>query len=116
LSEPALARVVDRYRNGTEREYALVLRARWRNGDYLDVQYEAVTFVLGPDLRYTPDFFVVRKDRAIEFHEVKGRKRPEGMVKLRQAARAFPWFRFCLVEKPRRRLLGALWQLTEIKP
>lgn len=54
--------------------------------------------------RYHPDFLVVRHD-AFEFHEVKAfskkagkpRYEDDSMVKLKVAARQFPWFQFRMV-------------------
>jgi len=54
--------------------------------------------------RYHPDFLVVRHD-CFEFHEVKAfskkhnkpRYEDDAMVKLKVAARQFPWFQFRMV-------------------
>ena len=54
--------------------------------------------------RYHPDFLVVRHDQ-FEFHEVKAfskkagkpRYEDDSMVKLKVAARQFPWFQFRMV-------------------
>jgi hypothetical protein len=53
-----------------------------------------MAFSLGDDTRYTPDFMVIKNDGTIEFHEVKGFMRPAARVKIKVAARMFPWFRW----------------------
>lgn len=83
---------------GLEADYGLILEARKRNGEIRDYAYEAVTLKLGPDCRYTPDYFVMAADDVIEFHECKGHHWAKNMVKLRVAAERFP-FRFFLVER-----------------
>ena len=84
-------------------------------GSVTDFRAHAFTFILGPDCRYTPDYFVVRDDGTIEFHEVKGpfiRDGDDGMVKLRTATRLLPWFRFVLPQEQK----DKTWTLTEMVP
>jgi len=85
--------------NKTEAEYGWVLRAEQQAGAILEFRYEALTLILGHDCRYTPDYLVVTTLGFLELHEVKGFHRDDAMVKLRVAARLFPWFRFLLVER-----------------
>jgi hypothetical protein len=84
----AKARRVAGRMNGHEAEYAtLFLNNRvWK--------FEAITFRLGDDCRYTPDFMVIAEDDVVEFHEVKGFWRDDAKVKLRVAAEQYPMFRF----------------------
>lgn len=56
--------------------------------------FEAVTLILADDLRYTPDFLVIAEDHVVELHETKGFWREDAKLKIRMAARLFPWFRF----------------------
>lgn len=79
--------------NGTEFAYAQQLDLQ-----QLPWMFESVTLVLADDVRYTPDF-AVEKDGCIEFHEVKGFMRDDSRVKIRVAAKLYPWFRFVLVRK-----------------
>lgn len=72
--------------------------------------FESVTLKLGPDCRYTPDFKVQLVDGTIEYHEVKGFRRDDGMVKIRVAAGQHPE-RFWLVEAGK----GEAWERTEVK-
>lgn len=100
--------------NKTEAEYSLVLLAAKSRGEIEHFEFEAVTFKLGPDCRYTPDFMVIGADGTIEFHEVKGsqkvdRGKPNERVKARieddarvkyiVAAERFWPFRFALAYK-----------------
>lgn len=65
----------------------------------MDAHFEAVTFRLGSDCRYTPDVFVTNATPKM-FCEVKGPyKREDAMVKLRVAAKQYPCFRWLLVER-----------------
>ena len=96
--------------NGTEKLYATWLEARKRSGDISDWMYERVTFKLGDDLRYTPDFFVLLPNGEVEIHEVKGGFiRDDARVKLRAAATMFP-FMFRLAQYKNK-----CWSVTQVK-
>jgi hypothetical protein len=94
--------------NKLERAYADELILRQAAGEIQEWAYESVTLKLAHDTRYTPDFFIVGKAGEIEFHETKGYMRDDARVKLRVAARMFP-FRFVLVKRE-----GKDWQSEEI--
>lgn len=115
--------------NATEARYAQHLELRRLGGEILSVRFEAVTFKLGPDCRYTPDFELVRADGTIELHDVKGttrRKKADGTrgeeapwveadahVKIRWAASSMPWYRFCLAFE--RGTKGArIWSVVDV--
>ena len=91
-----------------EEAYSWELERRLKRGEILVWRYEAITFKLAPDTRYTPDFFVVCADGMVEFHEVKGFRREDSWVKLKVAAEVFPWFRFLLVTN------GKGWVIREV--
>jgi hypothetical protein len=57
--------------------------------------YEEVTFKLGPDVRYTPDYWALADDDVIDFYECKGSflLDANGRTKFKVAAERFP-FRF----------------------
>ncbi len=109
--------------NKTEARYADHLELARVAGVVLEWRFEQFTLKLGPDLRYTPDFFVLVPDGFIELHEVKGPKKDkvtgkqtywaeeDGLVKIRSAAQQFQWFTFrlCWWNKD----TGA-WQVKEI--
>lgn len=94
--------------NGTEKKYDAILDAQYRAGEIAWYAFEAVTFKLAPDTRYTPDFVVMLNDGAIEFREVKGgtkdkatgKRKPfieeDAKLKIKMAAELLP-FRFSIV-------------------
>jgi len=75
------------------------------------VGVHALTFKIGDDCRYTPDFIALNLDGELIAYETKGFMRDDARVKLKVAARMFPFVGFVLVE----RKAGA-WICTEIKP
>jgi hypothetical protein len=75
------------------------------------VGVHALTFKIGDDCRYTPDFIALNLDGELITYETKGFMRDDARVKLKVAARMFPFVGFVLVE----RKAGA-WICTEIKP
>lgn len=97
----ALARAFRTGMNKTEAAYADALEQLRQVGQIQAWRFEAVTFVLGDDCRYTPDFLLIHCDRTIEFREVKGFWRDDARVKIRIAASLFPWFRFTGVRRER---------------
>ena len=90
--------------NKTEARYAEHLERLKLAGEILWYQYEAVTLKLADDTRYTPDFMVLLANGEIEAHEVKGFWRDDARVKIKVAARLFP-FRFVAVSMPK----GGIW-------
>lgn len=96
---------VGRQMNKTETRYAnTVLELSRLAGEIFSYQYEAITLKLGPDLRFTPDFFIVKYDigwahcrPVFELHETKGGfTRDDALVKIKAAAQQFPHFVFKL--------------------
>lgn len=117
--------------NKTEAEYAALLELRKRAGGDIEwYVFEAITFKLAADTRYTPDFIVMRHDGTLECHEVKGRKTSkvtrlvngvavtvskeiayvtdDSKIKIKLAADKFP-FRFVMVFPGK----GGGWNATE---
>lgn len=84
--------------NRTEAQYADELEARRLGGALRDWRFQALTLKLADDTRYTPDFLVIATDGTLECHEVKGFWRDDAKVKIKVAARLFP-FRFVAVQK-----------------
>ena len=76
-----------------------------------DWQFEAITFKLARDTRYTPDFFAIFSDDVPTFWEVKGFMRDDARVKLKVVADKWPRFRFILVTRK-----GGVWHTEEIEP
>lgn len=85
--------------NKTEAEYAGMLEERKARREIAWWKYEAITFKLADDTRYTPDFAVMLPNGEFEIHETKGGFiREDGWQKLKIAAGMFP-FRFFLCQK-----------------
>lgn len=93
--------------NKTEASWLTVLRSR--NPHWIGVQ--AVTLKLGDDCRYTPDFDVIDKNGLYTFYETKGFMREDALVKIKTAARAFPWAKFVIVTRE-----DGAWVETPVKP
>lgn len=100
--------------NKTEIAYQAGLDLRFRVGEILYYEYEAITLKLGHDLRYTPDFFVLNKAGEVEFHETKGNWIEEdSLVKIKAATSKFPMFRFIMAKREGR---GQDYALKEFQP
>lgn len=84
--------------NKTEYAYSVFLDALQSAGEVSKWEFEAVKLRLAKNTFYTPDFLVVTQSR-IEFHEVKGFWRDDARVKIKVAAKLFPWFAFFAVKK-----------------
>jgi hypothetical protein len=69
-----------------------------------------VTLKLADDCRYTPDF-VTYGGTYVHFWEVKGYWRDDARVKIKVAARLFPWAKFTAVQR-----IKGEWRFEEIKP
>lgn len=92
--------------NKTERAYLEFLKA---NGeDWIGIQ--CVTLKLADDCRLTPDFATIDKD-GLTLIDVKGFQREDALIKMKVAARMFPWARFVIVKRD-----GANWSHAEVKP
>lgn len=92
--------------NKLERDWLAYLRL----SDFLWVGIQSVTLKLGDDCRYTPDFMCVTHGGELVSYETKGFMRDDAQVKVKTAARQFPWIKFSVV----RRLKGQ-WDITEIR-
>jgi hypothetical protein len=93
--------------NKTEKAFLNVLRSRGLQ--WIGIQN--ITLKLADDTRYTPDFFYIH-DGKLNANEVKGFFRDDAKVKIKVAARLFPWIRFTLVFKGK----GSAWEYREVKP
>jgi hypothetical protein len=56
--------------------------------------YEEWTFRLGPDCRFTPDFWSQEEDDSITISEVKGHWKDDAKVKMRVACERYPLLRW----------------------
>lgn len=95
----------ERKLNKTEAAYLSHLRQQGHQW----VGVQSLTLKLGDDCRFTPDFWVITKDGALVFHETKGFMRDDALVKLKTAARQFPFASFLLVKRK-----AGTWEIREI--
>ena len=98
--------------NKTEARYAQVLSLEAAAGGIVWWGFEALTFKLAHDTRYTPDFILVRQDGTLHAHEVKGFWRDDAKAKIKVAANLFPWICFEAVTLGK----GAQWQHECFEP
>lgn len=94
-------------RNGLEREYGKLLEEMKRNGEIVDYFFEGMTLKLADDCRYTPDYLVVYPDH-FECHETKGFWREDARIKIKVAAKSYPYFIFKAI-----RLEKSEWKIEE---
>jgi hypothetical protein len=87
--------------NQTEAAYAETLLLRKMASEIIDWQFEAITFKLAPDCRYTPDFAIWMADGTMEFVDVKGSgpMDEKSRVKAKVAAERYPMFVFVIEQK-----------------
>lgn len=101
--------------NKTEQAFAFHLELLRRADEIIRYQFEAIRLVLAHNTQYTPDFYVLNKDRTVTFYEVKGFWRDDARVKIKAAARMFPEFEFVAVQKKTKKQGGGFAYET-IKP
>jgi hypothetical protein len=92
--------------NRLEADYHAHLTERQRLGELVWLKYEGMTFKLGQDCRYTPDFAVMLPCGTIELHETKGFMQDDALVKIKTCAEEFP-FRLVLVTRQAKKDGGA---------
>jgi hypothetical protein len=92
--------------NKTEKAWLEELRRR----GVVNIGIQDVTFKLGADLRYTPDFNALINGRWV-YWEVKGFMRDDARVKLLAAARKYRHLDFVLVTREK-----GHWIETEVRP
>lgn len=100
--------------NKTEQEYAEILEAKRLSGEIAAWWFEAITFKLAGDSRYTGDFAVLHVDGTMEIVNVKGPgpEDPNSLTKIRNAADKFFPFVFTR-EKKQSKKDGGNWVRTE---
>jgi hypothetical protein len=84
--------------------YGDLLQADLLAGSILRWGYQTTTFRLADDLRYTPDFDILRLDGSLLFVDVKGTGPidDKAIVKIKTAAELFWWFDFVMdIQQPK---------------
>jgi len=106
--------------NSTETAYRDLLMGRVAAATIHRFLFEAITFKLADDVRYTPDFAVWMPDGTLEFHEVKASSGdgetlidPNGRTKIKVAARMLPEFRFVMCVRATKKN-GWGWKYEEV--
>jgi len=94
----ALGRLPTGTMNKTEGAYASHLDLRRLDGDVLWYKFEGIKLRLADNTFYTCDFAVLRRDGAMEMHEVKGYMADDANVKIKVAASIYP-FQFYIIRK-----------------
>lgn len=94
--------------NKTEKKYADHLEGLRRAGAIECYDFEAVKLRLAKACFYTPDFLVINAEGFIEMHEVKGFWEDDARVKIKVAARTFPYFKFVAIQ-----LIKGDWKMEE---
>jgi hypothetical protein len=85
--------------NKTERSYANRLELLQRDGKVHQYWYESHKVKLADRTWYSPDFMVQFPDGTVEFHEVKGFWEDDARVKVKVAARLFPFTVRCFTKR-----------------
>lgn len=98
--------------NKTEEAYQETLEHRRLAGEVLWHGYEPFKLKLADRTFYTPDFGVLMADGQLELHEVKGHWEDDARVKIKVAARQFPFLHFKAV-KPLAKKHGGGWVVEE---
>lgn len=106
-STPANLATTDEARlNKTEKRWLDYLRAE--RHEWIGIQ--CFTLKIGDDCRYTPDLWTFDASRLTAW-EIKGYMRDDALVKLKVAARMFPFIRFVIV-----RSRAGQWLFEDVKP
>jgi hypothetical protein len=85
--------------NKWETLYASVLEGNQRAGLIVWYEFEPMRLRLADRSFYKPDFCVIGADGTVNFFEIKGFWREASRVRIKVAARLFPWARFVAVTK-----------------
>lgn len=102
---PTEAEAEPKYRSKLEREFHWVLRER-HPGSW--IEHEPIKLKLARGAWFTPDYCVTTRP-ALIFYEVKGFWREAARVRIKVAARLYPWAKFIAVRK-RKKKDGGGWE------
>lgn len=106
---------VTEYKSKLEASFADFLELSLKSGAMGWYRYEPMSFRIGPDARYRPDFgALVLPTRELWLYEVKGFWREAAKVRIKVAADMYPFFRWWTVEADKSAHYG--FAITEIVP
>ena len=95
--------------NKTEKAYLAYLRGPGNDLTWIGIQN--ITFKLAHDTRFTPDFTVIDQGN-MRCIDVKGFQREDALIKIKVAARLFPFTKFIIVKRDK----GGSWHHQEVTP
>lgn len=107
--------------NGLEKKYAAHLETRKLVGEIQDYRFEPMKLRLAKSTFFDIDFLIVRQTRnlqgtitgtEVELHETKGHWEDDARVKMKVAAKMFPWWRFVGVQWIKN---AKTWKFEEFK-
>ena len=107
----ALGRLKTGVMNKTEAAYAATLEQRRAAGEVAWFKFEGIKLRLADNTFFTPDFFVMVADGALEAHEVKGYWQDDARAKIKIAADMYPVRFLAIQAKPKKE--GGGWRLEE---
>jgi hypothetical protein len=107
----ALGRLKVGAMNKTEQAYAATLDQRRAAGEVAWFKFEGIKLRLADNTFYTPDFFVMLSDGALEAHEVKGHWADDARAKIKIAADLYPMRFIAIKAKPKKD--GGGWLVEE---
>lgn len=107
----ALGRLKAGTMNKTEAAYAARLDQRRMAGEVVWFKFEGIKLRLANNTFYTPDFFVMLADGALEAHEVKGYWVDDARAKIKIAADLYPMRFIAIRAKPKKD--GGGWSVEE---
>lgn len=99
--------------NKLEQSRAEDLEAMRLRGEINAWWFEAITFKLADDTRYTPDFVIQATDGTMYIEETKGFWKDDALVKIKVAAAMFPFRFYGLTGKTKK--AGGGWERREFK-
>lgn len=70
-----------------------------------------LTFKLADDTRLTPDFSFIDENGRLTLDDVKGFQREDALIKMKVAARQFPWARWIISK-----WVSDHWEVREVEP
>lgn len=98
--------------NGLEKRYAAHLELRRATGEIQSYLFEPIKLRLAQSTFFTIDFLLWMADGSIELHEAKGHWEDDSRVKIKVAAKMFPWWRFVGVMRDKK---TKDWKFEEFK-
>jgi hypothetical protein len=109
--KPSVEIPKDGYDSQLERDYAVHLDMLQRAGIVKRWDHHCMKLSIGAGAWYTVDFVVVMDDGRLEGHETKGFMREAAAVRIKAAAKQYPWNGFKIIRKE-----AGVWQAKKVQP